>query len=216
MSTFATRAHGSSAPADDVLGEILREIAVPVNVLKEAKDRRNLVLQIAMKHEAARAWFYSGSIAHGTENSPLGDADCGLKVNRRFEAFRIFGPDAPEGRGPEEFVVMFADFILPRLRATYPQAGGESRRQPGDQVRVQRARRIGRLGSRRSVRRAHRWARTTRRCGNLDPKPMRGGLGPGRPRVPHVPDDRERPKESAGPSRSLGPPRQASGETGRR
>lgn len=122
MSTFATRSPGSSTPADDVLDDILKEIAVPVNVLKEAKDRRNLVLQIAMKHEAARACFYSGSIAHGTENSPLGDADCGLKVNRRFEAFRIFGPDAPEDKGPEEFVVMFAEFVLPRLRATYPQA----------------------------------------------------------------------------------------------
>lgn len=122
MSTISTRPTGSSIPADDVLGDILKEIAVPRDVLEEAKSRRNLVLQIAMKHEAARDWFNSGSIAHGTENSPLGDADCGLKVNRRFEAFRVFGPDAPENRGPEAFIVMFAEFILPRLRATYPCA----------------------------------------------------------------------------------------------
>lgn len=122
MSTLATRSTGSSIPADDVLGDILKEIAVPIDVLKEAKSRRNLVLEIAMKHEAARAWFFSGSIAHGTENSPLGDADCGLKVNRRFEALRSFGPDAPEGKGPEEVIVMFAEFILPRLRIRYPQA----------------------------------------------------------------------------------------------
>jgi hypothetical protein len=122
MSTFATRSTGSSTPADDVLGDIQRQIAVPADVLREARSRRDLVLEIAMKHDAARARFNSGSIAHGTENSPLGDADCGIKVDRRFEAFQDFGPDSPSGRGPEAFIAMFSDFILPQLRATYPGA----------------------------------------------------------------------------------------------
>ncbi len=122
MSQLATQSTGSSIPADDVLRDILKHIAVPIEVLREAKGRRNLVLEIAMKHDAARASFYSGSIAHGTENSPLGDADCGLKVDRRFDAFRVFGPDAPEGRGPEDFIVMFAEFVLPHLRTKYPEA----------------------------------------------------------------------------------------------
>jgi hypothetical protein len=122
MSTPVTRSTGSSTPADDVLGDILRQIAVPMEVLEEARSRRDLVLKIAMKHDAARARFNSGSIAHGTENSPLGDADCGIKVDRRFEAFRVFGPDSPHGKGPEAFIVMFSEFILPELQAKYPQA----------------------------------------------------------------------------------------------
>lgn len=122
MSQLATRSTGSSIPADDVLGDILKQIAVPIEVLQESKTRRDLVLKIAMEHEAGRAWFNSGSIAHGTENSPLGDADCGIKVNRLFEAFRVFGPDSPDGKGPEAFIQMFAEFILPRLQAKYPRA----------------------------------------------------------------------------------------------
>lgn len=122
MSTFTPRSKASSAPADKVLGDILHQIAVPMKVLQEARSRRDQVLSIAMKHDAARARFNSGSIAHGTENSPLGDADCGIKVDRRFEAFRIFGPDSPENKGPEPFIEMFSEFILPRLRTKYANA----------------------------------------------------------------------------------------------
>lgn len=123
MTTFATRTIGSSA-ADAALEEILREIAVPMPVLEEAKRRRKLVLGIAMEHGAARAAYVSGSVAHGTHNKPLEDTDCGIKVNRRFEALRMFGPDAPgQGRGPEGFIQLFADFIVPRLRERgYPDA----------------------------------------------------------------------------------------------
>ncbi len=93
-------------------------------VLKEARRRRGRVLEIAEGHAAARdgAGFPSGSVAHGTTNRPLEDADCGIKVNRRFEAFRAFGPDSDAGRGPEAFIQMFSDFVLPRLRHYYPSA----------------------------------------------------------------------------------------------
>jgi hypothetical protein len=113
-----------TCPANGVLETILQEIAVPDAVLDEAKRRRDLVLEISMEHEAARASYASGSVAHGTENKPLEDADGGIKVNRRFEAFRRFGPDAPGGgEGPERFIAMFAEFILPRLRRRgYPNA----------------------------------------------------------------------------------------------
>lgn len=122
--TYSTRSVGSRSAADAALGDILEEIAVPKAVLKEAKDRRDLVLEIAMEHDAARARYASGSVAHGTHNKPLEDTDCGVKVNRRFEEFRMFGPDAPNGgKGPEQFIRMFADFVLPRLRQRgYPNA----------------------------------------------------------------------------------------------
>lgn len=112
-------------PADAALEEILKEISVPMPVLEEARRRRDRVLAIAEEHDAARkgAGFASGSVAHGTANRPLEDADCGIKVNRRYKEFRVFGPDAPEDRGPEAFIRMFSEFVLPRLRRRY--AGAE-------------------------------------------------------------------------------------------
>ena len=74
MNSVAERPSGSKAPAETVIEEILDEIAVPKDVLREAKNRRNLVLDIAGKHPAGRKGFPSGSVAHGTENKPLEDA----------------------------------------------------------------------------------------------------------------------------------------------
>jgi hypothetical protein len=114
----------SRCPADQVVESILRQIAVRKDVLDESKRRRQLVCNIAMDHEAARRYFFSGSIAHGTHNAPLGDADCGVVLNRTFQRFRSFGPDAPGvGDGPEEFIQDFAAFITPEVRsAGYPDA----------------------------------------------------------------------------------------------
>jgi hypothetical protein len=110
--------------ADAALKEILNEISVPLAVLEEARRRRDRVLAIAEGHEAARdgAGFPSGSVAHGTTNRPLEDADCGVKVNRRFKDFRVFGPDGDEDRGPEAFIKLFSEFVLPQLRRRYPRA----------------------------------------------------------------------------------------------
>jgi hypothetical protein len=124
MSSFMTRTTGTKVPVDGVLQEILKEIAVPLPVLAEAKRRRDLVLTIAMEHEAARARYVAGSVAHGLHNKPLEDADCGVLIDRRFEEFRAFGPDAEgTGRGPEAFIQLFVEFITPRLQARgYPNA----------------------------------------------------------------------------------------------
>jgi hypothetical protein len=125
MFSDPARASGALAVgANDALEEIRREISVPMAVLEEARRRRDRVLKIAEEHDAARdrAGFPSGSVAHGTTNRPLEDVDCGIKVNRRYEAFRVFGPDATEDRGPEAFIELFSRFVLPRLRRHYPQA----------------------------------------------------------------------------------------------
>jgi hypothetical protein len=122
MATYHARPAGSATAADAALAEILAEIAVPRPVLDEAKKRRNLALELAMRHQASRAAYVSGSVAHGTHNRPLEDTDCGIKVDRRYEAFRQFGPDG-DGRGPEEFIQMFASFLLPLIREHgYPDA----------------------------------------------------------------------------------------------
>ncbi len=123
MTSVAARSAGSKPPVDTVLHDILKEVAVPLAVVDEAKNRRKLALEIAMSHEAAREGYVSGSVAHGTTNKPLEDADCGIVVNRRFQAFRAFGPDAPGGgEGPRAFVAMFADYLEPRLREHYANA----------------------------------------------------------------------------------------------
>jgi hypothetical protein len=77
--------------ADATLDEILYEVSVQMALLEEARRRRDRVLTIAEEHDAARdgADFASGSVAHGTANRSLEDADCGVKVNRRFEASRF-------------------------------------------------------------------------------------------------------------------------------
>jgi hypothetical protein len=120
----ATTTRKNASAGDAALDAILGEISVPSVILREAKDRRELVLKAAMEHPAARAAYRSGSLAHGTENKPLEDADCGVKINRRYEEFRAFGPDAEgAGKGPEQFIQAFAEYVLPRVRARgYPDA----------------------------------------------------------------------------------------------
>lgn len=111
-------------PADGALEKILTEISVRMAVLEEARTRRDRVLRVCEEHDAARdrSGFPSGSVAHGTTNNPLEDADCGIKVDRRFHEFRVFGPDSDEDRGPEAFIQLFAEFVLPRLRRRHPAA----------------------------------------------------------------------------------------------
>jgi hypothetical protein len=111
-------------PGDAVVTEILHEIMVPADHLTEAKHRREVVCKLARRHPAARDHWFSGSLAHGTQNAPLGDADCGVMIDRRSTEFRAYGPDAgPEGKGPEGFVQSFAAFIEPLLaQAGYPNA----------------------------------------------------------------------------------------------
>jgi hypothetical protein len=124
MSTAPVRLAGSSSPAAPVLRSILEEISVPLDVLKEARARRDLVLSIAAAHQAARARYSSGSVAYGTTNSPLEDADGGIKINRRLHDLREFGPDAPSGGlRPEGLMEHFGLHVVERLRRRgYPDA----------------------------------------------------------------------------------------------
>ncbi len=116
MSTALLRSAGSSSAAP-VLRSILTEISVPLDVLKEARVRRDLVLSIALAHPAARARYSSGSVAYGTANSPLEDADGGIKINRRLQDLREFGPDAVSGGlRPEGLMEHFGLYVVERLR----------------------------------------------------------------------------------------------------
>ena len=46
-----------------------------------------------MAIDGALRWFRSGSVAHGTVNKPVTDADCGLVLDRRNERYATLGPD---------------------------------------------------------------------------------------------------------------------------
>jgi hypothetical protein len=110
-------------PATQVLNAILQEISVPMPVLKEARARRNRVLEVAAGLSVVRGRYSSGSVAYGTANSPLEDADGGVRINRRLADMREFGPDDPHGLGPGPLMEFVAEYVLDRLHAgDYPDA----------------------------------------------------------------------------------------------
>lgn len=122
-SVYPTLQGGLASPAVSVLSAILEETSVPEEVLTEARRRRDLVLEIARQHPVARHRFSSGSVAYGTANSPIEDADGGVILDRRYDEAHEFGPDALSGFGPDVLMRLFGEFVLPRLRAKgYPRA----------------------------------------------------------------------------------------------
>lgn len=102
--------------ANRVIDAIRRQVAVDPNVLEAAKARRDRVRELAQEHDAARAGYNSGSVAHGTANAPLSDTDCGVVLDRR--TFPQYGPDGA-GLFPMPLLLSFQEWILPRLRADY-------------------------------------------------------------------------------------------------
>jgi len=103
----------------DILNDIRGQIAVDDTVLKEAKDRRNLVVKAALGIDGARGSFRSGSAAHGTVNAPVTDADAGIVLDRR--TYPALGPDG-DGDGPEDIVDALCELIGPVVRDDYPGA----------------------------------------------------------------------------------------------
>src|SRR5215207_7532972 len=79
------------------LGELSQfaRVAVPDNVLKEARERRDLIKKVAEEEFLTSRTFSSGSLAHGTQNDPLNDADAGVVLDRR-----VYDDLGPDGKGP--------------------------------------------------------------------------------------------------------------------
>lgn len=111
----------------DILNDVRKQIAAAEKVLKEAQDRRNLTAESAMDIEGSLRSFRSGSVAHGTVNKPVTDADGGIVLDRRNEKYEKLGPDG-EDEGPEEVVDELCDLVRPKVREKYPKAEVESSR----------------------------------------------------------------------------------------
>lgn len=105
--------------AEEVLEEIRDEISANDDDLREARERRNLVLEAAEDFGVLRI-FRSGSVAHGNVNNPVSDADCGAVLDRR--AYPDLGPDSEEELGPDEIMDEVREHIMPIVRKVYPDA----------------------------------------------------------------------------------------------
>lgn len=105
----------------DILNDIRNQIATDDKVLEEAKARRDLVAEAAMEIEGALRWFRSGSVAHGTVNRPVTDADAGIVLDRRNSRYEKLGPDG-NNEGPDNIIDELCDLVGPKVRETYPKA----------------------------------------------------------------------------------------------
>src|SRR5215210_4125872 len=75
----------------ELFEEARRRIAVPDDVLEEARKRRDMTRDIVEEEFDTLRTFGSGSLAHGTQNDSLNDADAGVVLDRRV--YRGLGPD---------------------------------------------------------------------------------------------------------------------------
>lgn len=103
----------------DILDGIRDDIAVGDAALKETRERRKLVANSAMRIDGALGWFRSGSVAHGTVNAPINDADAGIILDRR--SYPSLGPDG-DGEGHQDVVDEIAALVGPPVREEYPDA----------------------------------------------------------------------------------------------
>lgn len=103
----------------DILNTIRGQIAADPHVLSEAKARRDLVAEAGLELDGGLRWFKSGSVAHGTVNSPVTDADAGVVLDRR--SWPTLGPDG-QGEGPATVVDALCEIIGSIVRESYPDA----------------------------------------------------------------------------------------------
>lgn len=101
---------------DDLFDEARQRIAVPDAVLKEARRRREVIREVVEDEFATLRTFGSGSLAHGTQNDPLNDADAGVVLDRR-----VYDDLAPDGKGPCSIIESIRVRLRERLQEDYPK-----------------------------------------------------------------------------------------------
>jgi hypothetical protein len=106
--------------AADVLDEIRQDISASDADLKEARKRRDLVLDAAATFAGALRTFKSGSLAHADVNRPVNDGDGGVVLDRR--AYPELGPDSSDAKGPESIMGKVRNHVMSSVREAYPNA----------------------------------------------------------------------------------------------
>lgn len=101
------------------LDGIRRQIAPDDEILRETRSRRDLVLSNAADFHGVRGTFDSGSLAHGTANDPVFDADCGVILDRR--SYPALGPDG-ENDGPAEILEDLRTHVRDAVKEAFPAA----------------------------------------------------------------------------------------------
>lgn len=110
---------------DRVLDDVRADLAPADFVLKEARQRRDLIRRAAATFDGALRTYRSGSLAHGTANCAVHhrdqglDADCGVVLDRR--AHKLLGPDGT-GLGPNSTVDDMVEHIMPLVLEQYSSA----------------------------------------------------------------------------------------------
>ncbi|MHB9053506.1 MAG: hypothetical protein ACYC5F_05915 [Thermoleophilia bacterium] len=106
----------------DILeNEVRKQIAADNEVLKEARQRRDLIVGAAMQIEGSLRWFSSGSVAHAMVNRPVSDADSGIVLDRRNAKYSNLGPDGGN-EGPDGVIAEIEELIAPAIFLEYPKA----------------------------------------------------------------------------------------------
>lgn len=116
---YATARANEPDHAEDILDEIRQDISADHGHLREARDRRDLVLDAAHGFGHVCRTFNSGSVAHATVNKPVSDADGGVVLDRRHHA--ALGPDG-EDEGPHEIMDEVRTHVMDTVREDYPEA----------------------------------------------------------------------------------------------
>ena len=102
---------------DDIFREFLKSTKPTKEALEEARARRDLVFEAALTYEGAYKTVRSGSIAHGTANIPIEDADGSVVLNRKY--YPSYGPDG-DNIGPKDLVIGIAEDIRDIVKQVYP------------------------------------------------------------------------------------------------
>lgn len=123
----ATTAGAAPAPsttdfAEKAIKDLHAAVKVDDGVLKEARDRRNLVNRHARDFDGALRTYNSGSVAAGVVIKKVDDADGGVVLDRR--TYPELGPDGG-GERPNEIVEDVAEFVIDKVVADYPNADYE-------------------------------------------------------------------------------------------
>lgn len=105
--------------AEEVLEEVRGEISADDDDLREARARRELVLEAVEGFGVLRT-FRSGSLAHATVNNPVSDADCGAVLDRRSHL--ALGPDSDDEEGPDEIMDAVRKHVMAVVRDEYGEA----------------------------------------------------------------------------------------------